>query len=150
MTQWNRRDMLSAAATLGAIIVAGFVSLTFSMAYGDEAAFSHPNDRANHHPLRDTVRENQAVVTDLGGNATAVSYWTSASDGWHVVTTISTTIGAEGDAEQYAMVRFAATLVSGQEQLISVPGAIGERQQVLRIRRVGDRIEMDRTSDPEI
>lgn len=44
--------------------------------------------------------------------------------------------------------RFAATLQPGQEQLVSVPGAIGTEQQALRIRRVGDRIEMNRVADP--
>ena len=28
------------------------------------------------------------MTTDLGGNTTALTYWTSASSGWDVVTTI--------------------------------------------------------------
>jgi len=40
------------------------------------------------------------------------------------------------------VVRFSSVLLPGQAQLISVPLAIGERQQVLRIRRLGDRIEV--------
>ena len=97
-----------------------------------------------------TVRENQAMVVPLGANATAVSYWTSAPDGWHVVTTVNTVTGADSDAEQHAIVRFSATLMPGQEQLISVPLALGEAAQVLRIRRQGDRIEMERIADPAI
>jgi hypothetical protein len=39
-------------------------------------------------------------------------------------------------------------LVPGQEQLVTIPGAIGTHQPALRIRRVGDRIEMQRIADP--
>lgn len=144
----NRFRLITAAA-VGAVLAAGLVGASFDVSADEPAASQHPNDRANHHPLHEAVSENEAVVTRLADTVTAVSYWASAPDGWHVVTTVSSMIGAEGDAEQYAMVRFTATLAPGQEQLISVPGAIGERQLALRIRRVGDRIEMDRTSDPE-
>jgi hypothetical protein len=133
------------AASLGAGILAGFANVS----YTDSPIVSqHPNDRANHHPKQPSVRENQAVVTRLGDNATAVSYWASAPDGWHVVTTIDTVAGNDTEAEQHATVRFSATLANGQEQLISVPMAEGEPAQVLRIRRQGDRIEMQKITDP--
>jgi hypothetical protein len=90
------------------------------------------------------VREGHAVTTELGGNAAAVTYWVSESDGWHVVTTVDTVIDRNGDAEKHAVVRFASVLLPGQSQSISVPFAIGERQQVLRVRRLGDRIEVAR------
>jgi hypothetical protein len=90
------------------------------------------------------VREGQAVTTELGGNASAVTYWVSESDGWHVVTTVDTVIDRDGDAGKHAVVRFASVLLPGQSQLISVPFAIGERQRILRIRRLGDRIEVAR------
>jgi hypothetical protein len=90
------------------------------------------------------VREGHAVTTELGGNAAAVTYWVSKSDGWHVVTTVDTVIERNGEADKHAVVRFSAVLLPGQSQLISVPLAVGERQQVLRIRRLGDRIEVAR------
>ena len=90
------------------------------------------------------VREGHAVTTDLGANAAAITYWVSRSDGWHLVTTVDTVIGKDGNAEKHAVVRFSSVLLPGQSQLISVPFAIGERQQVLRIRRLGDRIEVAR------
>jgi hypothetical protein len=145
----NKAKLITAVA-LGAVLAAAFVGASYGLS-ADEPAASQPlNGRANHHPRHEAVLENQAVVTDLGGNATAVSYWASAPDGWHVVTTVSTVVGADGDAEQHGFVRFSATLAPGQEQLISVPLAVGERQQVLRIRRVGDRIEMNRIAEPAI
>jgi hypothetical protein len=88
------------------------------------------------------VREGHAVTTELSGNASAITYWVSESDGWHVVTTVNSVIERNGDAEKHAVVRFASVLLPGQSQLISVPFAIGERQRVLRIRRLGDRIEV--------
>jgi hypothetical protein len=56
-------------------------------------------------------------------------------------------IGQEGDTETHTVVRFSSVLLPGQSQLISVPFAIGERQQVLRIRRLGDQIEVARVPD---
>ena len=94
------------------------------------------------------VREGHAVTTELGGNAAAVTYWVSKSDGWHVVTTVDAMIEQNGDAEKHAVVRFSSVLLPGQSQLISVPLAIGERQQVLRIRRLGDQVEVARVGGP--
>ena len=90
------------------------------------------------------VREGHAVTTELSGNASAVTYWVSKSDGWHVVTTVDTATDRNGDAGQHAIVRFSSVLLPGQSQLVSVPSAIGERQQTLRIRRLGDQIEVAR------
>ena len=78
----------------------------------------------------------------IGEAASAITYWASGSDGWHVVTTVDTLIEQNGDVEKHAVVRFSSVLLPGQSQLISVPFAIGERQPVLRIRRLGDRIEV--------
>jgi hypothetical protein len=93
------------------------------------------------------VREGQGVTTELG-DAAAITYWVSGSDGWHVVTTVDTVIEQNGDAEKHAVVRFSSVLLPGQSQLISVPFAVGERQQVLRIRRLGDRVEVARVGGP--
>jgi hypothetical protein len=90
------------------------------------------------------VREGHAVTTELDGNAAAVTYWVSRPDGWHVVTTVDTVIDRNGDAGKHAIVRFSSVLLPGQSQLVSVPSAIGERQQILRIRRLGDQIEVAR------
>jgi hypothetical protein len=92
--------------------------------------------------------EGQAIVTDLDTNASVITYWVSQSDGWHVVTTADVVLGSNSDAEGHAIVRFSAVLLPGQSQLISIPVAIGERQKVLCIRRVGDRIEVVRTPGP--
>ena len=94
--------------------------------------------------LTGAVREGHAVTTELGANASAVTYWVAGSDGWHVVTTVDSVIERNGDADKHAVVRFSSVLLPGQSQSISVPFAVGERQQVLRIRRLGDRIEVAR------
>lgn len=143
--QRKNNAVLVAAAAFGALIVAGFAGAS----YTDEPV-RYPNDRANHHSKHESVLENQAVVTDLGAGATAVSYWANAADGWHVVTTVDSVVAADTETEQHLIVRFSATLMPGQEQLVTVPGAIGTEQMALRIRRVGDRIEMARVADPSI
>ena len=93
------------------------------------------------------VGEGQAVVTELGPNASATTYWVAESDGWHVVTTIDIVLGPGDISEQHAVARFSAVLFPGQVQVISVPYAIGEQQQVLRVRRLDDRIEIARVPD---
>ena len=91
-----------------------------------------------------SVREGEAVVTGLGVNASAITYWVSESDGWHVVTTVDIWLGQDqdDDARKQTAVRFSAVLLAGQLQRISVPVAIGERQQVLCLRRLGDRLDV--------
>jgi hypothetical protein len=127
----RERDMTSfvRAAGLAGILVAVFATVT-------------PEVRADQ--LNNVVREGQPVTTELGANASAITYWVSRSNGWHVVTTVDTAIRKDGDAEKHAVVRFSSVLLPGQSQLISVPFAIGERQQVLRIRRLGDQIVVAR------
>lgn len=96
------------------------------------------------------VAEGQAVRTELGNDATAISYWVSQPDGWHVVTTIDSVSWRDTDAEHHAVARFSATLLPGQEQMISVPLPLGEPQQALRIRRIDDRVEVERLSEPAL
>jgi hypothetical protein len=97
--------------------------------------------------LSTTAREGQAVETKLDATTSAITYWVSESDGWRVVTTVDEAIGVCGDAEKHAVVRFSSLLLPGQSELISVPFAIGERHQVLRIRRLGDHIEVTHVPD---
>jgi hypothetical protein len=105
-------------------------------------AASTPDTEIN--PPDDATREGQAVMTKLGATASAITYWVSEADGWHVVTTVDLGLGQDTDAEKQSVVRFSAVLLPGQSQRISVPAPIGERQQVLRIRRLGDRLEVAR------
>ena len=93
--------------------------------------------------LNNSVREGTAVVTKLSINASAITYWVSEDEGWLVVTTVDTVIGQDGD-DKHAVVRFSSVLRPGESQTISVRYAIGEQQQVLRIRRLGDEIEIAR------
>jgi photosystem II stability/assembly factor-like uncharacterized protein len=97
-----------------------------------------------------TPRQGQAVETRLNAGTAAITYWVSDTDGWHVVTTIDAVIGRDTDAEQHAVVRFSSLLLPGQSQLISVPFASGERQQILRIRRLGDQIEVKQVSGSSV
>ena len=91
-----------------------------------------------------SVTESQAITTELGGNAKAVTYWTNLPEGMLVVTTVDTVSGAETDAERHAVVRLQSTLQPGQVQEISVPLAPGETQPVLRIERVADQITVSK------
>lgn len=95
-----------------------------------------------------TVREGQAVVTELNATTSAVTYWISQADGWHVVTTVDSVTGQGGDTEKHAVVRFASLLLPGQSQFVSVPFAVGQQQQVLRIRRRGDKVEAALVPNP--
>jgi len=115
-------------SALGTILVAGAVALAQPLWAGSAK----------------TVGAGQAVTTELGGNAKAITYWTNHPEGARVVTTVDTVTAAESDAEQHAVVRLQATLLPGQVQEVSVPLAAGEAQPVLRIERVGDRITVSK------
>jgi hypothetical protein len=93
-----------------------------------------------------TVGEGQAITTELGGNAKAVTYWTNRPEGALVVTTVDTVAAADTDAEQHAVVRLQSVLQPGQMQEISVPFALGENQPVLRIERIADQITVSKVS----
>lgn len=99
-------------------------------------------------PAADPPVEGQAVTTKLARNASAITYWVSEPDGWHVVTTVDIVFVQDTGAERHAVARFAAVLLPGQSQNISVPVAIGERQRVLHVRRIGDRIEVAPVAGP--
>jgi hypothetical protein len=81
------------------------------------------------------------LTTDLGNDASALSYWVDEADGFHVVTTIDTILGgaASPGPDQHAIVRFSALILPGQSQVISVPGSAGSQTQALRIRRFRNR-----------
>jgi hypothetical protein len=96
------------------------------------------------------VREGQPVVTELSPNASATTYWLAEPDGWHVVSTIDIVLEPNRAAEQHAVARFSAVLLPGQTEVISVPYAPGEQQQVLRIRRLDNRIEIARVPGPSV
>lgn len=118
-------------AGLAGILAVGFATVT-------------PDPKAAQ--LNNPVREGHGVATELSANASAITYWVSETDGWRVVTTVDTVIEQSGETEKHAVVRFSSVLQPGQSQLISVPFAIGEQQQVLRIRRRADQIEVARVT----
>ena len=97
-----------------------------------------------------------AITTNLGNNASALTYWVDEADGIHVVTTIDTV--AEGDAakqQRHSVARFSALILPGQSQVISVPGSVGSQPQALRIRRLANQsgnyhIEVDRIEPPQV
>src|SRR5262245_58979409 len=127
--------MLLRTTSIASILVAGFIA-------ANSTALA-ANDNSN-------VAEGQAIRTELGNDATAISYWVSQRDGWHVVTTIDSVSGRDTDAEHHAVTRFSATLLPGQMQVISVPLPLSEPQQALHIQRIGDRIEVTRQIEPTL
>lgn len=83
--------------------------------------------------------ERQAIVTHLGGKASAVTYYVREDKGFQVITTLDAA-AAPGAAP--AVVRVSAVLQPGQEQIVSLPGPVGGDSTTLRISRVDDRIEV--------
>ncbi len=118
--------------------------LALGMAMAGQSAWAGSEIASAANPHR--VTEGQAAVTDLGGNAKAVTYWSQGPDGAVVVTTVDAVTGAETDAERHAIVRLTSVLQPGQVQEISVPLAVGETQPVLRIERVGDQISVSKVT----
>jgi len=118
------KTVLALAATAGLLTTA---ALTVSAAAGDAG-----------------IAEKQAIVTQLGDSASAVTYWVRGSQGYEVVTTVDA--AAEGSAP--AILRVSSSLQPGQQQVVSVPGAAGREAATLRIVRVADTIRVEKTGAP--
>jgi hypothetical protein len=102
---------------------------------------------------QNALQQTEASVTDLGGGASALTYWVDRADGRHVVTTVDTVLSdATGRGEvRHAIVRFAAILLPGQTQTVSVPTPDKTQPHELRISRSGDRIDLSLVSSaPDI
>ena len=125
----NMTSMVRISA-LGTILVAGAVALAQPLWAG----------------AGKTAAAGQAITTELGGNAKAITYWTNHPEGARIVTTVDTITGADTDAEQHAVVRLQSVLQPGQAQEISVPLAMGEAQPVLHIERVGDQVTVSKVT----
>src|SRR5260370_14336878 len=106
--------------SVGAALITGgiFWVASFAAITADKAA-----------PLNNIVRERQPVLTELSANASAMTYWVSESDAWHVVTTVDIVGGHGCEVETHAVVRFSSGLLPGQSQLISVPPTISEQHK---------------------
>lgn len=86
--------------------------------------------------------ERQAIVTYLGGKASAVTYYVRNAKGYQVVTTLDAA-GEPGAAP--AVVRVSTVLQQpGDEQTVSLPGPLGRDGTSLRIVRVGDAIRVEK------
>jgi hypothetical protein len=86
--------------------------------------------------------ERQAIVTYLGGKASAVTYYVRNAKGYQVVTTLDAA-GEPGAAP--AVVRVSTVLQQpGDEQIVSLPGPLGRDGTSLRIVRVGDVIQVEK------
>ncbi|QRG04459.1 hypothetical protein EZH22_14695 [Xanthobacter dioxanivorans] len=89
--------------------------------------------------------ERQAILTNLGGKASAVTYWVKDSKGYEVITTLD---AAAEDGARPAVVRVSTVLQPGQQQVISLPAPVGQQAATLRISRVADRIEVEKVGTP--
>lgn len=96
----------------------------------------------------EAVQPAAASTIDLGGGASALTYWVDDADGRHVVTTVDTVIPDEtGRGEdRHSVVRFSAVLLPGQIQTVSVPSLGTAQPQELQLRRSDKGIEIDRVS----
>ena len=94
----------------------------------------------------EVARPATATSVDLGSGSSALTYWVDDADGRHVVTTVDTVVpDVTGRGEdQHAVVRFSATLLPGQTQIVSVPTFGGTETQELQVRRSANGIQVDR------
>lgn len=121
------KTVLALAATAG-LITAAAAALTVSASAGDAG-----------------VAEKQAIVTKLGGSASAVTYWVRGAQGYEVVTTVD---AAGTESATPAILRVSSSLQPGQQQVVSVPAAAGREAATLRIVRVADTIRVEKTGAP--
>jgi hypothetical protein len=118
--------------------------MNIAMLAGTLVAFATGVRGLNAAPADDAVIEGSPVITQLGSDASAMTYWRSQQDGWHVVTIVQFAPMPEENSDKYPVVRFSSVLLPGQSQTISLPMALGEPSEALRIARIGDRVTVAR------
>lgn len=84
----------------------------------------------------------EAISPDTGlqaklGTVSVDIYYHKVDAGYQVVTTASTDVPD-------SVVRFVSILTPGQDAVISVPGSAGQAATEVHLRRIGDRMELDR------
>jgi hypothetical protein len=94
---------------------------------------------------QEAARPATASTVDLGGGASALTYWVDQADGRHVVTTVDTVVPGR-DEDHHAVVRFSATLLPGQTETVSVPAFGTAPTQALQLRRSDTGIEVSRVA----
>jgi hypothetical protein len=95
---------------------------------------------------QNALQQTEPSITDLGGGASALTYWVDRADGRHVVTTVDVVLpnAAGRDEDRHAIVRFSAVMLPGQSQTVSVPTFDKTQPYELQISRSGGRIEVSR------
>jgi hypothetical protein len=95
-------------------------------------------------PQEGTIQGRQAAVTHLAPGVSAFTYWMNGADG-EVVTLVRLSENgptqAGTDSRDFVL-RFTVVLAPGQTQTISVPGIDWGRPPTIRIRRLGETIEV--------
>jgi hypothetical protein len=94
--------------------------------------------------LHGTIQGTNAAVTHLAPGVGAFTYWMNGPGG-EVITLVRTSrnnSGAVGAKDRDFVVRFSTVLAPGQSQTISVPGIDWGNPPTIRIRRLGETIEV--------
>src|SRR5262245_15116934 len=100
-TSDKRNSNRARGAVSAAVLALGMAIAGHSAWAGPVTASLNPNH----------VAEGQAAVTELGGNAKAVTYWSKDANGAAVVvTTVDTVTDADTESERHAVVRLHAVL----------------------------------------
>jgi hypothetical protein len=76
-------------------------------------------------------------MTKLGADSSALVYYTTASDGFHVVVTTQ-----QGLTDKAAVERFETVLTAGQSAAVSIPRAAGEAPARIVLSNAGDHLHI--------
>jgi hypothetical protein len=76
-------------------------------------------------------------VTKLDANSSALVYYTSAPDGFHVVVTTQ-----QGLTDQAAVTSFEMVLAVGQSAAVSIPRGAGEAPEQIVLSNAGDHLHI--------
>lgn len=91
-----------------------------------------------------TIQGRQAAVTHLAPSVSAFTYWMNGADG-EVITLVRLSengLPRAGSDSRDFVLRFTVVLAPGQTQTIAVPGIDWSNPPTIRIRRLGETIEV--------
>ena len=81
-------------------------------------------------------------VEHIMGATSVLTYYVNTTDGFHLVATMNQVSG-----DPASVLRFAAKLADGQQVVMSMPRALGERSRDIIFQREGERLMITETDE---
>ena len=81
-------------------------------------------------------------VEHIFGSTSVLTYYVTTTQGYHLIATMNNI-----DGDPTTVFRFSTTLNDGEEVMMSMPRAVGEKSKEVVFRRIGDRLAIENADE---